>query len=172
MIISVLPFLVSKPSFPYLTGMFDSSCIKDCEVLRFEGNLYRWLRDIFPIPPGMVIPTLPWAASSCQEGWTTLLVKKFFLKFFLNLPWHNLRLLLSLFTREKRPIPKWVQSYFRELWKVVKSSLSLSFSSLNSFPSLLLFSGHPPAPQSLSCNENPNLSCFLSLCCISRCLLS
>ncbi|RMC00319.1 hypothetical protein DUI87_22926 [Hirundo rustica rustica] len=77
------------------------------------------------------------------QNWITLPVKKFFLILNLNLPCCSLSLCslaLSLVAWEKRPTPTWLHPPVRHLERVIRSSLSLFFSRLNT-------------PSSLSCSS-------------------
>lgn len=67
------------------------------------------------------------------QGLTILSIRTFFLIPNLNLPWHNLTplpLFLSLAGWEKRPTFTWLHPLFRELWRALRSSLSVLFSRL------------------------------------------
>jgi len=65
---------------------------------------------------------------------TTLSENKYFLIFNVNFPWCNLRpfpLFLLLLTQEKRPTSTWPQPPFRQLYRVMRSPMSLLFSRMN-----------------------------------------
>lgn len=100
---------------------------------------------------------------------TTLPMKKLFLKYSLNLPWHNLRQFLYVLTRfywEKKLTPTWFHPPLREFWRMIRFPCKSPFlqakcpplaashqTCVLPFPSSIPFFGRTPAPQCPFCTE-------------------
>lgn len=89
---------------------------------------------VFPSAPPWSVTSPPPLGSSFQ-CLISLSAKNFFLMSNFNVPWCTLRLcplVLSAAAWEKRPTPTWFHPYFRWLWRVRRSPLSLLLCSRNS----------------------------------------